>query len=147
MLRIGVHFEALSPDQALRIDRFLARRTHVTLRGRASLRELLFGDRGDERRRSRRVAVIDDLDLSVHLERQREASPDQLPLALQASLLCQDGEPRARPLRICSISHSGCAYLEEEAAAPTPGALLELELSGAELSLRVQGRVVYALKA
>jgi hypothetical protein len=147
VLRIGVHFESLSAEDGLRIDRFLARRTHSTIRGRATLRDLLFGDRDADRRSSRRVPVIDDLDLSVRMESPDRGVRDPLPLAVQACLVALDGVPQAHALQICSISPSGCAYLEEEAKAPTPGAELELELSGAELSLRVKGRVVYALKA
>jgi hypothetical protein len=147
LLRIGVHFEGLARDDGLRIERFLARRTHATVRGRPTLRDLLFGGRDDERRRSQRVAVIDDVDLSVHLEHQAGPSTDPLPLALQACLVAVDGVASGRAVKLCSISHSGCAYLEEEASAPTPGALLTLELSGAELALQVAGRVVYAFKA
>jgi c-di-GMP-binding flagellar brake protein YcgR len=141
MQRIGVKFVELRPAIQAQLDAFVFIQIRAEARAKWHLRGMPAG--GDpDRRRARRVAVIEE-DLTVKLQPAPEGQP--IPLALQARLLAAGAAPLE--VRMTNVSHSGCAFLIADGLAPEAGTEVELEIGLARegLSLRVRGRVVYAL--
>jgi hypothetical protein len=142
MVRVGVSFESMLPEEKLRLDRFIFGRLRTEARSKRHLKGMISTDTPHEKRQARRIQAQADPDLELRMAR---GAGRNLPLALQAQLLAGHGgsDPAQVSQRLCDLSVSGCAFLCSAQEAPRPGAHVELELRCGRLWLHLQGLVVY----